>query len=207
MLPALVLMIVFGISHSILAGHSFKQAFRARCGERVYQGVYRLFYNIVAVISLAPVAYLLAFHPGAEVWRIPSGWRPVLFIIQGIGLIGFVLSLLQIDLWRFAGISQIIAYLKGDDLPLPDELLQTRGVYALVRHPLYLFSLMLIWPVQTMNAMYLGFCLGATVYFIVGSLYEERRLAVAFGQPYEEYQRRVAWLIPGVRWPPTVNKA
>lgn len=207
MIPALALMIIFGISHSILAGQPLKQAFRARYGERVYQGGYRLFYNILAVISLAPVVYLLIFHPGGEVWRIPASWRPVVFIIQAIGLVGFILSLVQIDLGRFAGISQLFAYLKGDVLPLPDEPLQIRGVYALVRHPLYLFSLMLIWPVQTMNATYFGFCLGATAYFVIGSLYEERRLAAAFGQTYIEYQRRVPWLIPGVHWPSSVNKA
>ncbi len=150
MIPALALMIIFGISHSILAGQSLKQAFRTRFGERVYQGGYRLFYNILAAISLAPVAYLLGFHPGGEMWHIAGSWQPVLFIIQGIGLVGFSLSLVQIDLGRFAGTSQLIAYLKGDTLPLPDEPLQTRGVYALVRHPLYLFSLMLIWPVQAM---------------------------------------------------------
>jgi protein-S-isoprenylcysteine O-methyltransferase Ste14 len=35
-----------------------------------------------------------------------------------------------------------------------------------------------------------------TLYFWMGSRYEEHRLAALFGQPYREYQMRVPYLLP-----------
>jgi protein-S-isoprenylcysteine O-methyltransferase Ste14 len=34
------------------------------------------------------------------------------------------------------------------------------------------------------------------VYTLIGSLLEERRLAVLFGQEYVEYKKRTPWLVP-----------
>jgi len=73
-----------------------------------------------------------------------------------------------IDLLRFFGLRQIIAYFKGDKLPLPDEPLTLKGVYALVRHPLYLFTLMFLWFNPAMTAGGLGLVMGAALYFISG---------------------------------------
>jgi protein-S-isoprenylcysteine O-methyltransferase Ste14 len=67
-----------------------------------------------------------------------------------------------------------------------------------VRHPLYLFSLLAIWPSPIMTESLLAFNAAATLYFVVGSRLEEKRLIAAFGQTYLDYQRRVPWLIPGL---------
>jgi protein-S-isoprenylcysteine O-methyltransferase Ste14 len=135
------------------------------------------------------------------VWEIPASLHAILLIIQVISAIGLIVSLLQIDLLRFLGFRQVKAYLNGDSLPLPTENLQIKGLYRFVRHPLYLFSIVSIWSVSSMADVYLGFCIGATLYFVVGSLYEERRLIKTFGEPYINYQQRVPWLIPFVRLP------
>ncbi|MFW5772948.1 MAG: methyltransferase family protein, partial [Phototrophicaceae bacterium] len=115
---------------------------------------------------------------------------------QALGLVGFVLALAKIDQGRFAGTRQLRAYLNHEPLPLPPESLQTGGVYGWVRHPLYLFSMMVIWPVTTMTEAYLGFCIATTIYFLAGSYFEERRMLREFGQPYRDYQARVPWLLP-----------
>lgn len=199
MILVLFFMLLFGVVHTYTAGQ-FKTMFRERFGERAYHGLYRLFYNAFSFVSLAPVAYLITFHPGGVVWSIDLRWELILLVIQAIGLIGLVVSLLQIDLGRFVGISQLIAYINGSTLPLSKERLQTGGLYGLVRHPLYLFSMMTIWPVTTMTEAYLGFCIGATIYFVVGSYYEERRLLGTFGEEYKVYRQRVPWLIPFMRF-------
>jgi protein-S-isoprenylcysteine O-methyltransferase Ste14 len=149
-------------------------------------------------VTLAPALLLVVFRSEGIAWRVDLAWEPVLLAMQAAGLIGFALALLQIDLMRFAGLKQAVAFARGDPLPLPDEALQTRGVYRLVRHPLYLFSLLLLWPVTTMTWAYLGFCVGATLYLGIGSLLEERRMLEAYGEVYEAYRRRVPWLIPFV---------
>jgi protein-S-isoprenylcysteine O-methyltransferase Ste14 len=72
----------------------------------------------------------------------------------------------------------------------------TRGSYAYVRHPLYFFSLLLIWflPIMTLSALL--FSSMATLYFWIGSIYEERRLSATFGDAYSQYKQRVPRLIP-----------
>ena len=91
---------------------------------------------------------------------------------------------------------QLSAYLNGDSLPLADEPLKTDGLYSLVRHPLYLFGLLILWPVTEMSTGYLGLCIGITIYVIVGSWLEERRMLASYGMPYREYCTRVPWLFP-----------
>ncbi len=195
MLLMFAAIMLFGVLHTLLAGR-VKPWFRRRFGTRTYEGLYRILFNLLAVITVAPVGLLMMLRPGPVIWSLDDAWLPLLLPIQGLALVGFALSLLQVDLMRFAGLSQLKAYLTDEQLPLPPEPMQMGGVYALVRHPLYLFSLMLTWPVQTMTGAYLGFCVGMTLYFVVGSRLEERRLADAFGAQYEAYQARVPWLFP-----------
>jgi methanethiol S-methyltransferase len=189
-------MLIYGIVHSLLAALNVKDAFRRRFGERAYHGLYRLFYNAFALVTLVPIALLVVFRPGDTVWQVDLRWELPLLAIQALGLMGFALALLKIDLGRFAGTRQMRAYVNDESLPLPPESLQTSGVYAWVRHPLYLFSMMVIWPVTTMTEAYLGFCIGATLYLLAGSYFEEQRMLREFGQVYRDYRARVPWLLP-----------
>ena len=117
-------------------------------------------------------------------------------VMAGIGL---ALALMQIDALRFLGIKDAVAYLCGRQLPLPPEPLATRGVYRLVRHPLYLFSAIALWSSPVMTESLVGFALGATIYFALGSILEERKMARVFGPDYVAYRKRVPWLIPFVK--------
>lgn len=196
-----LLMLAYGVLHTALAGW-VKPRFRARFGDRAYHGLYRILFNVIVTITLLPVALALASEPtdAPVVWRLPDSFTLPLLVVRLVGLIGAAASLLQIDGMRFLGITQLRAYINGGPLPLPDEPLQTGGLYGFVRHPLYLFSLLTLWPVPVMGGAYFGFCVGATLYFAIGSLYEERRLVTAFGADYKDYQRRVAWLVPFPRF-------
>jgi protein-S-isoprenylcysteine O-methyltransferase Ste14 len=149
-------------------------------------------------VTFTPVALLIMLAPSNTLWRIPMPQAGVLLALQGLALLSLTVAVLQADPLRFAGISQALAYLRGDPLPLPPERLQVGGFYSLVRHPLYLFSLLTLWPTPIMTDTLLGFVVGATAYFLVGSRLEERRLAAEFGPQYREYRRRVPWLLP---WP------
>jgi protein-S-isoprenylcysteine O-methyltransferase Ste14 len=69
-------------------------------------------------------------------------------------------------------------------------------LYRLVRHPLYTFSLLVLWlnPVVSQNS--LAFYLGATLYIVIGAYFEERKLLREFGEAYADYMRRTPMLIP-----------
>lgn len=200
---------IFGVVHSVLAGQNVKQRVRERIGTQRYEAFYRLTYNLLAVVMLAPVALLLLVAPGGIVWQVESPLVTLVFNgLRLAGLLGLTVSLLQIDLGRFAGWSQLRAYLNGTPLPLPDEPLQTGGLYGRVRHPLYFFSLLVLWPAPTMTEALLALNIGSTVYFLIGSIYEERHLTQTFGDAYRQYQARVPWMLPSLRGAthPTLRK-
>jgi protein-S-isoprenylcysteine O-methyltransferase Ste14 len=55
---------------------------------------------------------------------------------------------------------------------------------------------MIIWPLSVMTEGFLAFAIGSTLYFIFGSLLEERRLIKVYGETYRRYQQQTSWLIP-----------
>lgn len=191
-------MVIFALSHSLTADPKLKYWVQQQMGERAYQGWYRLLYNLVSVITLAPIMVVI-WRTGSIIYAVPADMALLFTVCQFIGSIGLVISLLQIDLLRFAGLAQVIAYFRGESLPLPPEKLQTGGLYRLVRHPLYFFSLLSIWFISPMTDTMLVFNIAATLYFVFGSLIEERRMLRYFGDEYRDYQARVAWLIPLLR--------
>ena len=79
--------------------------------------------------------------------------------------------------------------------------LVTRGLYSLVRHPMYLASLLVIWlsPGMSLNTLVLFVLM--SLYFFVGSVHEERLLVAQFGEEYEAYRARVPRIIPWLKLP------
>jgi protein-S-isoprenylcysteine O-methyltransferase Ste14 len=195
----LAALLLYGAIHSLTATTAWKGRVTGLLGERAFLGLYRVCYSFVSVLTLLPVLGLMASRPGRIVWSADLVTADVLFALRVIAGIGLALALLQIDALRFLGIKDAIAYVRGRPLPLPPERLATRGVYRLVRHPLYLFSLMALWSEPVMTESGLGFALGATIYFTLGSILEERKMIRAFGPAYLAYRETVPWLIPLVK--------
>jgi protein-S-isoprenylcysteine O-methyltransferase Ste14 len=199
--PFLIAFLFWAILHSLTAGAGFKRLARRWLGDRTYAGLYRLLYNIVAGITFLPVLYLAAVAlPDGQVWRVPWPASLLLRFGQLLGLLGLAISLWQTDLLRFAGLGQAIRYLRGAADVNPPPVLVTSGPYALVRHPLYLFSLIVLWLNPVLTWQGLIFNGAATLYFWIGSVYEERRLVEVFGSAYQAYRRRVPRLLP-LKWP------
>jgi protein-S-isoprenylcysteine O-methyltransferase Ste14 len=194
LLSVIILIIFFAayaILHSVLAGLAVKNWAQRVFGPGVERW-YRLGYNIIAVITLLPLFPLLVWLPTQTLYVAPAPWRWLMVGGQLLALVALTATLLQTGLFHFLGLAQLVA-------GRPDEsgALNVNGFYSWVRHPLYLFSLLFLWltPVMTINLLttYLLF----TLYFYVGSFFEERRLLGEFGSAYRDYQQRVPRLIPG----------
>lgn len=157
---------------------------------------YRLFFNAVAGITFALLMGGTALLPDKTLYLVPSPWRWGMVAIQFLALVAAGLTLLQTDVWRFLGLSQALR--SG---PLEAETLQVVGAYQWSRHPLYLFSLTILWlsPMMTVNqlTLYIVF----SVYFYIGATFEEDKLAHNFGDIYRAYQKTVPKLIP---WKPVL---
>lgn len=196
-LAFLVLFTLWALAHSLTASSRFKVWARRRMGDRAYDGTYRLLYNGIAAVTLLPVLAAGAVAlPQWTLWEISPPLGLVFVGIQLIGVVGLGVSLLQTDIMRFVGLGQLVRYLRGNAEVNPKPVLTTTGAYRLVRHPLYFFSLLVIWFSPIMSLSLFLFNIAATIYFWVGSGYEEKRLALTFGERYEAYRKQVPRLLP-----------
>lgn len=182
---------LWGVVHSILASHFAKdmiQGFLGQDGMRLY----RLGYNIFSVISFAPVLYLVATLEDQPLYKVPAPWSYLMLGVQALSVLLLGIAFLQTDSLSFIGLRQLFEEEK------PGQLV-TRGLYKLVRHPLYTFSLFFIWFTPTMSLNSLVFYLGVTVYVLVGAYFEERKLLRDFGEAYAGYKLKTPFLIPGLK--------
>lgn len=206
MIELLLTLVVWAVVHSLMAGQPFKNWYKEKLGQRAYEGTSRIFYNTVSAITLIPVFYLLATRvPSLALWSIPSPYNYLAYTVQLIGLIGLALSLIQTDIWSFLGLRQFGRFLRGDPQPEPPARFISGGTYALVRHPLYLFSLLYLWARPEMTLTNLVLNIWVTIYFLIGSIHEERRLLREFGEDYDAYKARVPRMLP-VKLPVYPNK-
>jgi len=177
---------LYAVLHSFLASHTFKNTLGKYLGRW-----YRLFFNVVAGITLLPVMAWASFLPDKVLYSVSPPWQFLLLGVQLGAIILAALPFIQTDIWHFLGLRQIIQAVPPAHTPFKEV-----GLYRQVRHPGYFFSLIFLWasPLMTFNQMmlYLVFSL----YLWVGAIFEERKLAREFGAIYEDYQRRVPMLIP-----------
>ena len=184
---------LWGVVHSILASHFAKDMMRGMFG-RDLRRFYRLIYNAFSVVTFAPILYLLVILPDTTLYQVPAPWSWVMFAGQGLSLLLLLVAVLQTDTLSFIGLKQL--FVADED----SGQLVTRGLYTLVRHPLYLFSLTFLWLSPGMSVNSLAFNVGVTLYFVIGAYFEERKLLRDFGEAYAEYKRKTPMLIPGLPW-------
>jgi len=77
--------------------------------------------------------------------------------------------------------------------------LETGGPYRLVRHPIYLGTLLVMAATPDLTSGRLLFTTLSLIYLVVGVVLEERSLIAEFGHEYETYRARVRWrILPGI---------
>jgi protein-S-isoprenylcysteine O-methyltransferase Ste14 len=183
---------LWGLIHSLLASKSFKKFLRRALGDG-FMKFYRLLYNLFAVISIAPALYLLVSLPNSILYQVPAPWKYLMLAGQGISVLLLFVAVLQTDVLSFVGLRQLIEEEKTGNLV-------TTGFYRSVRHPLYTFSLLILWlsPSMTMNSFIVYVAL--TLYVLIGIVFEERKLLQEFGNEYAEYKLTTPMLLPRLKW-------
>jgi protein-S-isoprenylcysteine O-methyltransferase Ste14 len=192
----LIAMTAWGMLHSLLASLAAKARARRLLGTRTADAVYRFAYNLVSVLTFLPVTVLTGLLPDRPLYRFPFWLVLIAAPVQLLAALAAGFVLWQVDLPRFLGLRQLGRWLAGQPDPRDPPRLYTGGLYGRVRHPLYFFSLVIIWLTPVMTTNVLAFNLCATLYFWIGSIFEERKLAAEFGEAYRAHQRQVPRLIP-----------
>ena len=182
---------LYGLLHSILASLWFKRLVERLFGD-YYQRFYRLFFVIFVMLTFLPVLALIFFLPDKQIYRIPFPWLGINILIQMASLWGLRLAFKRINIWTFVGVSQ----LPGQGEQEAKEPFVTESIYRYMRHPLYFFSLLIIWLMPVMTVNILSFNIAATLYIFVGSIFEEQKLIKEFGSSYKIYQRETSRIFP-----------
>ncbi|MDH5737124.1 MAG: isoprenylcysteine carboxylmethyltransferase family protein [Gammaproteobacteria bacterium] len=186
----ILLMLLFGIQHSIMARKGFKDWLTKILPAAAERSTYVLASNIVLV-----VLYFYWQPLNGVVWSVEN---ETLFIgIYTLCALGWGLALIAtfaLDHFELFGLKQIWCNFRGT--PMPEPRFHQPLLYRMVRHPLQLGIFLGLWLTPAMTQGLLLFNIGMTIYIFVGLFYEEKDLVRIFGSVYEEYRKKVPQLIP-----------
>jgi len=179
----------FFIQHSVMLRRSFRRWLAKFIRAEYHGALFTIASGVVLLILVVfwqKSAYVLATPQGIIRWLMRA-----VFILA---ILGFFWGLRALGSFDAFGLSPILNNLRGKDPPPMPFIV--RGPYRWVRHPLYFFSLLLIWSCPDLSLDRLLYNILWSTWIIVGSVLEERDLVADFGEPYRDYQSKVPMLIP-----------
>jgi methanethiol S-methyltransferase len=190
----LTLLGLFVVPHSLMAREGFK-AWMREWVEEAERSVY------VLTSSLLLTLLLWQWRPlPLEIWTVEA--QPWAWTLTGLSIAGWLLALASshhLGHMTTFGVRPALDRARGRTPVRPgtaDRPLVTRGVYALVRHPMYLGFLVGIWSTPVMSLGHLLLAVVLTGYVLVGRLWEERDLEVRYGAEWRRYFARVPAFVP-----------
>lgn len=183
--------------HSVLITISVTRWLKAVLASR-YR-FYRLFFNSFSLATLIPlVMYSHSARFSSDPLFAWSGyWRILRSCLVALGVVLFVAGARHYSMLQFLGIQQIRKESARSAMTASGDLDDT-GVLGLVRHPWYVAVFILLWT-SDLNGAAITVNLVLSAYLIVGTLLEERKLVIEFGEQYRRYQERVSMFIP-LKW-------
>ena len=193
--PTLVnvaLFTAFCLHHSAFAHPPLKQ-FVTRI---VSPALERATYSLVASILFLLVCALWQPVPGT-LYAVPAPWNLAGYAVQAVGIGLTIAGSRALDVFDLSGLRQVRLAASGE-APRHHRL-ETRGVYGLVRHPLYLGWALFVFGAPSMTLTRFTFAVISTAYLALAIPLEERGLIQAFGAEYHAYRKRVRWrMLPGL---------
>lgn len=189
-----ILCLLFFLQHSGMIRRSFRR-WLANFIPAQYQGA------IYTLASGACVLIVVAFWQGSDtiLFEANAKIRGVLrgfFVLSMLGMVWGLLALRSVDMF---GLSPILK--RSNAKATQAKHLVIRGPYRWVRHPLYLFMIILFWSAPHLTMDRLLFNILWTIWVVAATVLEERDLAADFGPAYREYQLKVPMLVPKSFWP------
>jgi methanethiol S-methyltransferase len=181
-----ILFTIFALHHSIMA----RTGAKAWLIRLMPPDLERTIYVWIASVLFLAVCWLWQPLPGV-IWN-TSG--VVSWSLVAVQLLGGWLTLRAariVGVWELAGVRQ------------PDHTrpiaFTASGPFAIVRHPIYLGWLLIVFGTPVMTTSQLLFAVVSSAYLVAAIPFEERSLLEAFPDQYGAYQRQMRWrLVPKV---------
>jgi protein-S-isoprenylcysteine O-methyltransferase Ste14 len=181
-LANLILFGLFASHHSLFARDAVKNIVRRVVPDRLVRSVF------VWTASLLFILVLTLWRPvPGELYHLVGWPRLLLAALQLAGLWFVSEAVRAIDPLVLAGIKP------GENDITSD--LQIRGAYRIVRHPLYLGWLALVFGSPHMTGDRFSFAAISSAYLLIAIPWEERSLEAVFGEAYARYRARVRWRV------------
>jgi protein-S-isoprenylcysteine O-methyltransferase Ste14 len=176
---------IFALHHSIMARTGAKRWITRLVPEDLERSVY------VWIASLLFLAVCLMWQPlPGIIWQTGSAGI-LLYLIQAFGVALTLAAARIIGVWELAGVTP----------PDPSKKVEftAKGPFGIVRHPIYLAWVLMVFATPTLTTSRLQFAVVSTLYLVAAIPLEERLLVETFGDRYRRYQTQMRWrLIPGL---------
>jgi protein-S-isoprenylcysteine O-methyltransferase Ste14 len=187
-----LLWICWCVLHSLLITGTLNEWIQKQGG--FLQGSYRIVYILFSLITLVPVLWYQYTLPQQLLFAWSGSWR----ILQGLLLVyAFIMfygGKQVYDSDYFLGLCQWRNYRrKQKTAHLP---FTCHGILRYVRHPWYSGGLAFLWGLGPLTDVTLMVRIILSLYLVIGTLLEERKLVRELGKPYRLYCRQVPMLIP-----------
>lgn len=182
--------LAYFIVHSLLASLSLKQLLANKLPRLM--PAYRLLFNLLALITLLLPLWLLYQYQGEPLWQWQGFEKWISNALRFGAVFAFVWTLKYYDGSEILGLRQFNA---GERSVEDQERFHISPFHRFVRHPWYFFSLVFIWA-GDMEPAWLLSAVMLSLYFIIGSRLEERKLRTYHGEIYARYTHAVPGLAP-----------
>jgi len=160
-----------------------------------YYAFYRLFYILISLLLLIPLINytvqldnqeIIIYGPKLDILRY--------VLTSGSLLMFFWAFFLDYDALTFFGVRQILNFGRIKKNGSSDEI-KRRGLLGIIRHPMYLALIVYLWcQIHKTSDIVVSAVL--TIYIIIGTRLEEKKLVLEFGEAYLNYQKEVPMLVP-----------
>ena len=189
------LWIAWCVIHSALISVTVTDLVKRTMGDK-YR-FYRLLFDTFSVVTFVPLLIYSRLLRTEPLFTWVGYMRIVQYCLIILAAVLLLTGARHYSILQFLGIQQILRKRSGLSLTESGEF-DSSGVLSVVRHPWYLAVFILLW----MRDLYpVGIIVNAvlSVYLLIGTLLEERKLVLEFGDKYKLYQRQVSMFIP-LKW-------
>ena len=183
------LSVIFFLQHSIMVRRGFKQWL----GKFMPVVYHNAFYGLTSAIALLLVLVFWQKSP-ALVMRADG---IIFWLFCGLFCLcvaGLFWGMKSLGVFDALGVRPLMLHISKR--PAKPQQIIAKGPYRWVRHPLYLFIIVLIWACPVLTLDRLIFNIMWSAWIIIGTFLEDRDLHRESGSQYREYSSRVPMLIP-----------
>lgn len=187
------LILLFGLHHSATA----RRWFKARWTRIVPPSLERATYLYMTALATALLVVLWRPIP-ITVWQIETSVTYWTIWAIYLAVWGMMFSAtFHFGHFGFFGLAQAWSRVTGAGSA--ETSFCARWLYGIVRHPISLGWMLTPWLTPHMTVGQIVFAIGATIYVLVATVFEERDLVAELGDTYRRYRREVPAFLPRIR--------